>query len=754
MKKILVYVALLFTAMNIFAEVKFGGLDLNSQDKLLFTAYQNIPGTPAYTSLLSAKLTRTSVKDSPVMLTCFPERLELINGGTNLQIRNRYGRALYNESLNTLIWTSTANRIPVEYTHMGPQAVSPDGKWICFVRRTRSSVGQLVLQNAKTTEEKILVDVTDFSYDDVKVKWSPDSSAVLYENKGTVYFATPTAGNLGMNLPEAYCKIGKGTIESVNWTDEKALIYIDGDIIYKIYENELYTRGLYSSLIGNGTIIGRLPTVFNPLHDKFSCDNFCSQLIIISGEKTLSWYKLPVHGYEMAGVNGIYPITDNAGSILNSIVFWTTEGKPVVWSEMVLYENGIKASSVYSISNKLDLILTVKGSLKPQLSPDKRHLAFTGGNSIYIYDTTTWKQTAKSTGEKIISFVWKDKQSLYLGGLQTVRLWSFDAKASAAASIAKEESVSSPGVTKVLFLSSVHSAFWFKNQIIAYTSKDGKCYLYNEEKNVWTELEKQIPYPVNLMVQNGKFRVFTDTAQNLLYANAVYVRSLQGKVLTYSLYADTDKTVPEQKKVCIVFDAMDSAEGVPQILSVLEDFNIRGTFFINGEFIRRYPNEVKMIASKNQECASSFYSTADLFDEGIVVNADFIKRGLARNEDEFFTTTGKELSLLWHAPYYHANDLMKEAGAAAGYRYVKAYTGYSDRVTMEMYEKDPAYLYLDAGNLIDALVSSLEDGMILPVLTGKVYGTRKDYLYEKIDLLIAAVLDHGYSIVDVRSIIK
>ena len=44
--------------------------------------------------------------------------------------------------------------------------------------------------------------------------------------------------------------------------------------------------------------------------------------------------------------------------------------------------------------------------------------------------------------------------------------------------------------------------------------------------------------------------------------------------------------------------------------------------------------------------------------------------------------------------------------------------------------------------------------MIIPVSIGKTSGTRKDYLYEKLDLLISAILDKGYEITDVRGLKK
>ena len=751
---LLIILIFFFEAANIFAEVSFGNLNLNSNDDLLFTAYQNIPGTEAYTSLLLTHLGRKKVDSFPKMITCFPEKMELLNGGNILQIRNRYGCAWYSEATKNLQWISSANRIPVEYTRMGPQSASPNGKYICYVRQTKSSIGQLIIKNVSTQEEAILVEKTPFSYEKVNIKWAPDSSAVLYEKNETIYFSTPEAVFKKVQLPEQYRKIGEGTINSVEWTDEKSIVYIDSDIVYTIQENELYTRGLYSSLVGKGQIVARLPSSFNPYYDRFWCDQYASQLVIVSEDKIVSCYSISSTSFGFASLTSIFSLTNLEGSLLDYNIFWTTANNPVLWIDMLRFDTGKKASSVYTLSKKMELILTVKGSIQPLLSPDKRHVAFTGGTSIYVYDTTTWKQTAKLSGEKIISFVWKDKKSLYIGGTQTVRYWSFDAAAATASSLEKDISPASSGTYEILFLSSVSSAYWNGEEIIACPSHSGRAYKYEKKNNIWMQLN-DIPSVQNKTPeQNGKYRVFTSEAQNKLYANGIYVRSLSSSVVTYPLYSETENVVLPQKKTAIVFDAMENAEGIARILYVLDEYNLKGIFFVNGEFIRRYPTEVKQILAAGHECASGFYTTADLTDKDLLIDADFIKRGLARNEDEFFAATGKELSLLWHAPYYHQTTLMEDAGKSAGYRYVKAYTGYSDRVTLEQSEENPAYLYLDSGNLIEAFVTSVEDGSIIPVSVGKVHGTRKDYLYEKIDLLIAAILDNGYSITDVRSLLK
>ena len=95
---------------------------------------------------------------------------------------------------------------------------------------------------------------------------------------------------------------------------------------------------------------------------------------------------------------------------------------------------------------------------------------------------------------------------------------------------------------------------------------------------------------------------------------------------------------------------------------------------------------------------------------------------------------------------------MKTASKQAGYTYVDAFTKYMDNVTFEKSasEKIP---YLSASELIDGISDSLYDGIIIPVNAGRVEGTRKDYLYEHLDLLISAILDSGYEITDAGSIL-
>ncbi|MBO4403972.1 MAG: polysaccharide deacetylase family protein, partial [Treponema sp.] len=515
-------------------------------------------------------------------------------------------------------------------------------------------------------------------------------------------------------------------------TGNASLIYINGDIVYRIQQNELFTRGLYSPLVGSGRIIARLPYDFDSVRDIFFCDVDGTQIVMIQDGSLVNYFSLGAQGYDYVHIKGIYSLTGLKGTPLDYRIFWTTERKPVLWIDMLGFSNSRKISSVYTLYGKMEHLLDINGCSSPVLSPDKRHIAFASGNSAYIYDTTSWMQCTRIQGEKIHSLAWTSAFSLAAGGEYTVRLWKFDFK-----------NKTSEG--RILYLSSAEKPFFDGNRISVYIKSLDKSFFYDEKKCMWIPSLAKPPATGSSM--NGNFRVFTSSCRNPKFLNGIYVRSLSKKVVSYPVYRETEKNLPSPKRVAFAFDATDSAAGVAEILDTLERFGVKGTFFFNGEFIRRYPAETKQIALSGNNCASIFYSRADLLSKNFVIDADFIKRGLARNEDEFFITTGKELSLLWHAPFYKSSPLMKEASKEAGYTYVEALKNADDSVTFEdaLAKKGE---YKSSSELIEQITLSLKDRTVIPVNVGKAHGTRKDYLYENLDLLISSILDAGCEITD------
>mgnify|MGYP003508768144 CR=1 FL=1 len=80
--------------------------------------------------------------------------------------------------------------------------------------------------------------------EELPVKWAHDSSFFVYEKDGNIYFCNPEALLTNVEVDESFRKIGRGSINSVNWISDNSLIYIDDYLVYQISSKEL-TLPLY-----------------------------------------------------------------------------------------------------------------------------------------------------------------------------------------------------------------------------------------------------------------------------------------------------------------------------------------------------------------------------------------------------------------------------------------------------------------------------------------------------------------------------
>jgi peptidoglycan-N-acetylglucosamine deacetylase len=63
-----------------------------------------------------------------------------------------------------------------------------------------------------------------------------------------------------------------------------------------------------------------------------------------------------------------------------------------------------------------------------------------------------------------------------------------------------------------------------------------------------------------------------------------------------------------EKVVALSFDAGANADGVDRVLDILEKENIKGTFFLTGKFIEKYPDKVQKIISSGGDLGNHSYS--------------------------------------------------------------------------------------------------------------------------------------------------
>ena len=722
-------VLLLGLVLPLSAKITFGSYDINSNDEVLFALKQYMPGTSSYSSLFYSKLVNGESEKTPELLTCYPEQMELLEDGTVLQLRNRYGTGRYNTKTDSFDWVEKTDGIPVNSLPVSPYSISSDGKWLVKIDKYSLSTGALVIQNVQSGKTAVLCETVRQSYKSLPVKWAPDSSILIYEKEGSLYFCNPDAVLRKVEMDEKYRKIGRGTINAVNWASEKSLIYIDDYLVYQINAKELYTLGLYSGVIGQGKAIGRLPSQFNSATDRFSVNNSAKSFVIVQNNRLFSYLKIQNQQHSCDYMDVIYsrPYTDSAASLIDFFIFWDSSDQPVLWLEKLPYDGSKEKGAVYKLGSKTVQVLEIEDSGKPFISPDKTKVAFYAGAAIYVYDINTWQRVAELLGEKIASAIWVNRNVIYVGGEKTIRKWNLLSN-----------------TNEVVMLSSATAGYWEGSDgtIVADTGLQN-YYKYNAEKKIW---KRTSIANANAQSQNGRYRLFEGTTPNNQYENALYVRTLSKKAVTKALYKQSVTKTAASKKVALVFDAYDNADGLSEILSVIKRYNVPATFFLNGEFIRRYPAETKQIVLNGYQTASMFFSQTDLVNNPFVVDEEFIRRGLARNEDEFYTCTGKELSLYWHGPYYSVNNDIIKYSANAGYETIVSYSRLNDS---ELLDKDvkPEQIIQDYCNTLAKI-----GGGVAPVSVGFAQGNRTEPLYNYLDLLICALLDSGFEFVNIQDL--
>ncbi|MDD3190833.1 MAG: polysaccharide deacetylase family protein [Candidatus Pacebacteria bacterium] len=117
-----------------------------------------------------------------------------------------------------------------------------------------------------------------------------------------------------------------------------------------------------------------------------------------------------------------------------------------------------------------------------------------------------------------------------------------------------------------------------------------------------------------------------------------------------------------QKVVALTFDAGANADGVEPILKILAENNIRGTFFLTGKFIEKYPEKVRYIISSGGEIGNHSYDhpyLTQLTDEEITGKIQGAENALAELDAGF--------QPFFRSPYGDRNQSTLETISENGY---------------------------------------------------------------------------------------
>lgn len=121
-----------------------------------------------------------------------------------------------------------------------------------------------------------------------------------------------------------------------------------------------------------------------------------------------------------------------------------------------------------------------------------------------------------------------------------------------------------------------------------------------------------------------------------------------------------------EKKVAITFDSAWGDEDTGEILTTLKDHEVRATFFMVGDWIRKYPDLVKRISDEGHDVANHSNKHPHVNQ----LNKKAIIEDLMEAHAEIKKITGKDC-FLYRPPYGEYNDTVIEAATECRYHTIQ-----------------------------------------------------------------------------------
>ncbi|MDR1836133.1 MAG: polysaccharide deacetylase family protein [Treponema sp.] len=720
---------LIFLPVFNLSGIDFQDLNLSNDDRLLFRAEFESQRTIFVSTLADMSIQQ---------LTAFPEKLQLVDNRRTILAVNHFGAAKISTAggLPSALpgYPSFARgNVPLK-GRLQELAASADGRWILYIEPTSPAYGNLFLAEISNGAKWIISERVELPASDFPAKWSPDSRLFVYSKGGSLYYF-PIISDLSVLVDERFRTIGSGGITSVLWGQDGNFYYFLGTTLYHIRDSELFTRTIYRDFLSAGSVATALPLEFNSNFDRYWIAPDSGSILINKNGKGLFIFLLG-ENQNNADVLPHVTISHIAG---NMNVIWSSSGHLSIISfrhnEMTVWRFEIGKTSIRNLASA-----NVPPSSNGLLSPDGSRVVFWGENGLELWDYTNWQLTQRLIGEPVFSCVWLDNERLITGNARFI----------------EEINISGSNFQRRRICLSSADEFGFEatlrgpSRIVA---RIGTEWFASDGVNPWVPVNN--PQLLQVSLSSQRYRVFLEPQPAGHFNNIPMVRNIYstGTVSLLSGHsANSAYALGRPMPVALCFDLYNDDTGLSQVLSALRRYNIKATFFLNGDFIRRNPLAAAAIAEAGHETASLFYAPIDLSDSRYRITREFIVNGLARNEDEFNFATGKELSLLWHPPFYRNTSLANTAAAEAGYKTVTAtldpgdWLSRDDILRLNLHNTSPS-------QMIEQIMGKKEAGVVIPIRLGLLTGGRDEYLFQRIDVLLDALIRSGCEIVPVSAVI-
>lgn len=740
------------------SDISFLSADLNKDGDILFSIKTEVFNSYAYDTLFLY----SKEKNKTEQLTFFAEKMNFFKGSNTLQILNRFGIMRLDLTSNKTELLEDFSPFPVPNTlnlhYLDSIETSPDGRWLTMIEPVSPVYGRLILIDTVTEKRHLLSEKAVRNSN--PVRWAPDSKTLLYEDSSVIYFARPEWFS-GHPLDKRYRRLGEGSVKNVQWLSASEFVFLSGNVFYKVNSIELFTKSFYFPLFQAGEFMAQLPVEFNEAADFISVSPAGNSAVFISAERNIYYLTLsPGNDYSDSKKTPAVPYFLLPGNTAGISVYWKNN-TPVLFSNSIL--NGKSILTVLQLSPssmQFEKKAVFTEATLLSASPGFKTALIKENGMLSFYDTDLWIKINSFNEEQIFSSVWKDDYTFFLGGEKMLYKCAIN----------KDDSFFNK---KQIGITSVTDYGWSSGgEKILSKTNSGEEILEYTYSYTWKKSEQKKLFKKNN--SNTEDRIYIDAGLSY-FKNMIYIRSLKN-FTTKPLFIEplpfaSKLNKPEtdsysnsssvfvhgnrsgKKQAALVFDAMDTMDGIAEILYILNKYGIKATFFINGEALKRNPEAAKEIVRSGHQCGSLFFTAWNLNDINYTINETFVRQGLAKNEDAFYAVTGAELSLIWHSPDYIISQMILNAGKKAGYIFISPDIRIPDWIDAKT-ENTVPMLHKSSIEIIEDIYSAILPGSIIPIRLGKPNLKKKDYLYTRLEFLINVLAEAGYSLTDVKTLME
>jgi peptidoglycan-N-acetylglucosamine deacetylase len=212
---------------------------------------------------------------------------------------------------------------------------------------------------------------------------------------------------------------------------------------------------------------------------------------------------------------------------------------------------------------------------------------------------------------------------------------------------------------------------------------------------------------------------------------------------------DLSRGPADRREVVISFDGGSSDRGASAILDALASRAIRTTFFVTGDFIRRYPDLVRRFGRDGHEVGNhtdthphlTTFAADGRQATRARVDRAFLAGELASAARLYREATGREMAPLWRAPFGEHNAEIRRWAAEEGYWHVGWTGGRSGLDGMDWVTDPRSRAYRPAEQLLSRLVDRVENGGIVLLHLGS---DREEPVAAKIAVLLDGLQRRGF----------